>query len=159
MANFYQLLSTFSYKETPKYKFALAKDVTIRVVGYYFGHATFLDQNQKVRMTVNGDVITIFNNYTWDGCSPKYSVGGYWVGTPDYPETVIASLVHDSLCQFLSCKCLKVDKKTIDYIFYGIMRQNRFKLALTYYRAVLIFGGLYHKLGDLKRNKVSCSEN
>lgn len=157
---FYYLLSNFSYSSAnPRYRFVLLQDVTIKVNGYYFGHATFLDQKGKIRLIVNGDTFTIFSGYAWDGASPKFSIGNYWVGTPDDPSNTLATLFHDCFCQFLPSGCLKVDKKTIDYIFYCIMRQNRFKLAYTYYKAVRIFGGIYHALKFFKRNKISCSNN
>lgn len=50
--------------------------------------------------------IVIFRNYAWDGCSPAWKIGPFWIGTPDgrlnpdgRPQTFYASLVHDFLCQ------------------------------------------------------------
>lgn len=51
--------------------------------------------------------IEIFVGYAWDGCSPSWKVGPFWLGTPDgaemqdgKPQAYYASLVHDYLCQF-----------------------------------------------------------
>lgn len=51
--------------------------------------------------------ITIAAGYAWDGCSPKWVLGRWVIGTPDGPmmpdgwcQTGQASLVHDVLCQF-----------------------------------------------------------
>jgi hypothetical protein len=48
--------------------------------------------------------LLIHRGYAWNGCSPKRYIGfppvGAWVGTPDFPQTIFASLGHDVLFQF-----------------------------------------------------------
>ena len=155
----HKLLSSFVYKEGADYRFHITQNLVIRIYGYDFGRATYIDQKEKIRLITNGATLIISANYAWDGCFPKFSLGNYWIGTPDYPETVLASLIHDTLCQFSEVGCLKVNRKEIDKIFYKIMQQNNFKFAFLYYQAVNIFGGIYHMWGAEDRNKLKCFEN
>lgn len=158
---FYKLLSLFGYSRSDKYRFVLRDYVLIEIPNYDFGHASFYDQKQKLRLVTDGNKILITTNYAWDGCSPCVKVWDKFIGTPTPESTVLASLVHDCLCQFLSSSCLskKINKKDVDDIFHGIMLQNRFKYADVYFEAVRIFGGVYHALGNWKRNPISCEQN
>jgi hypothetical protein len=155
---FYSLVSTFTYKSGTKYRFVLLGNLTVRFPGYDFGQASYLDQNNKIRLITNRDSITIFSGYAWDGNSPAIRIGNRFYGTPTPDSTVLSSLTHDCLCQFRKTLCFKLSKKQIDEIFLGIMLQNRFKLAGIYYRAVRMFGELYSFLGSFRDNKVSCSQ-
>jgi len=156
---FYGLISTFTYKLGDQYRFVLLGNLTVRFFGYDLGYASYLDQNNKVRLVTKGDSITIFSGYAWDGNSPAIKLGDRFYGTPTPDSTVLSSLVHDCLCQFRKTSCFKLSKKDIDQIFLGIMLQNRFKLAHLYYRAVRMFGEFYAFLGSFRANKVTCSEN
>lgn len=56
---------------------------------------------------IDGGRIEVAKGYAWDGCSPAWKVGPFWLGTPDggemqdgKPQAYYASLVHDYLCQF-----------------------------------------------------------
>lgn len=83
--------------------------------------------------------------YAWDGCSPKVSRAGMWIGTPDFKETHEASCVHDALCQFHGHDVFPIPKAKIDEIFLDLMKDLGFLYAEAYYRAVRIFGELYGK--------------
>lgn len=152
--NFFEIKSNFFYTEGNKYRFLLLEDLILEFKNYNFTPSTFYDSNNKLRLELNKNILKIYSKYSWDGCSPKYSIGDYWIGTPDYPETIMPSLVHDTLWQFLHSPCLKLSMKDTNIIFYKMMKQNNFKFAYIYYKAVDIFGSTFYSLG--KRQKISC---
>ncbi len=126
------------------------------------GHAipydlVFKDRKKKdkVRMIIEkSGRITIKANYSWDGCTPKFSLFDLAIiGTPDgisfgrehKPKTYYASLVHDALYQFIPDM---EDQSTItrldaDNFFYKILEEHEFALRRLYWLAVRLFGGLF----------------
>ncbi|WP_260261444.1 hypothetical protein [Vibrio intestinalis] len=87
------------------------------------------------------------SGYAWDGCTPKYSLLNLAiVGIPDghidyrtmKPYTYYASLVHDTLYQYLDS--VPVSKQEIDKLFLQML--GDFKLRHLYYWCVRTFGGL-----------------
>ena len=89
-------------------------------------------------------LVVINKGYSWDGCSPKILIAGKVVGTPDgqldsvtrLPQTHNASLVHDALCQFAEDPKMPFTRAEIDLMFHSILKQNNFKYADVYYKAV-----------------------
>lgn len=89
-------------------------------------------------------LLVINKGYSWDGCSPKFSLLGKIIGTPDgwphpvtgLPKTYTASLVHDVLCQFADDPKMPFSRDEIDELFYSILKRNRFKFATVYYYGV-----------------------
>lgn len=154
--DFYSLISNFSYVESDRVKFVLTRDLIIEIPSYDFGQAVYVDQKGTVRLVARGSTLTVFCRYGWDGCSPKFSFLNYWIGTPDPKETILASLIHDALSQFLHLSCMKVDKGDVDLIFFGIMKQNRAKVANLYYQAVSKFGWIYRAFGAINRPVSEC---
>ena len=77
--------------------------------------------------------------FAWNGCSPKWQAMGRWWGTPDYPETILPSLIHDVLCYFIKTKGFPLRKDEVDYIFLLSMQLTDFKKACIYYQAVKAF--------------------
>lgn len=89
--------------------------------------------------------LIIPKGYSWDGCTPKFRVGKFIIGTPDgsigwdgKPRCFAASMVHDALYQYKSTSPLT--RKEADLLFYNLLVSRKFKMAKTYYRAVRIFG-------------------
>jgi len=131
-----------------KYKFKLATKFT-----YHTGilpHDKFLGLWLRVGIT---GIVTIAEDYSWDGASPKVWALGRWIGTPDgsidertgLPRTYYATLVHDALYQFALPNGIYT-RKEIDEIFLKMLVEADFKQAKLYYRAVRWFGGIYHKI-------------
>jgi len=81
-------------------------------------------------------------SYSWNGCSPKHYIGsppiGKWIGTPDFPATIKASLGHDILYQFAGHGKYTFDDA--NYCFLKWMETNGFHLAEQYFDAVDMFG-------------------
>jgi hypothetical protein len=84
--------------------------------------------------------------YSWDGCTPKFSVLNVLiVGVPDghvdirtmKPYTYFASMVHDALYQYLDS--VPIAKRDIDLLFLKML--GDFKLRHLYYHAVKWLGG------------------
>lgn len=92
----------------------------------------FNDISGKKWMVITPFTITIFPNYAWDGCTPKWVLHGRWVGVPDFKETILASLVHDALIQFESTKHFPFTRETRDAIFYHILDIQDFKYKTLY---------------------------
>ena len=96
---------------------------------------------------IENETITIFAGYAWDGCSPTFKIGPFWLGTPDgergidgVPLGYYPSLVHDCLCQFMTK--INITKKLTDYIFYEMLLEHGMSSlqANIYHKAVKWFG-------------------
>lgn len=112
-------------------------------------------KKNKVRMIIEkSGRITIKKNYSWDGCTPKFSILDLFIfGTPDgirfgkeqKPKTYYASLVHDAFYQFIP----DMEDKTIitrddaDDFFYRMLKENDFALSRLYWWAVHVFGQFF----------------
>ncbi len=56
--------------------------------------------------------------YAWNGCSPKFWVPLLgWVGTPDFKDTILASLIHDVHYQFARCEHFPLHRSDVDDMF------------------------------------------
>lgn len=105
----------------------------------------FTDTSDRLWLSIDDEgVITIEQGYAWDGCSPKWSLFGRIIGTPDgspspltgFPRTYFASLVHDALCQFADDPAMPFTRAQIDQIFYDILQEDGWPAARLYYTAV-----------------------
>lgn len=129
-------------------------------------------KDNKLRMTIGKDgKITIMKGYSWDGCTPKFSLIDLLViGTPDgilsdktgKPKAYYASLVHDALYQFLPD--LPDDnkiytRKMADDIFLQILEDAKFMPRKLYWLAVRIFGGLFMNMRKYITRKTEGSMN
>jgi len=96
--------------------------------------------------------IKIDKGYKWDGCSPKWKIGKYIIGTPDgkinkqdnLPKLYYPSLIHDVL--YDSFEKHGLTRKICDLLFYELAKEYDFHFAKIYYIFVQILGGVYHKL-------------
>lgn len=125
------LLSKFSYVKHKKYKYILTEDVKVKLNRSW----TFkfnLIANGAPRATINNDILTILKGYAWNGCT----------GAPDFQGTLLGSLYHDLMYQFGSLNLWTFDEA--NEIFYIQMKQESFKLAWVYYKAVCSFGRLFY---------------
>lgn len=98
---------------------------------------TFGDEKGNIWLTITHKSIIISKDYAWNGCSPK-KWWGFWWGTPDFEKTIIASLVHDALIQFINTKHFPFSRYECDNIFKNILNQNKFKLVDEYYVGVRV---------------------
>lgn len=136
----YDQFSEFSNRSGAKLRFVSIVDVSL-ILSFDTGvHASFKDKRGKEWMRIEGDKITIFKRYAWNGCSPKKCIFGIWVGTIDTESNVLASFFHDALCQFFNTVYFPFSKEEVDLIFYNIMYHNGFILSSLYYKAVKRFG-------------------
>ncbi len=98
---------------------------------------SFRDSKNKEWVYIDSTHMIIMKGYAWDGCSPKRWIPLLgWVGTPDFEQTRLASLVHDALCQFLETEHFPFDRKVCDQIFKQILIQSHFNLVKLYYIGV-----------------------
>jgi hypothetical protein len=113
----------------------------------------FFDDKGKVRLIIQrSGIITVTQGYAWNGCSPKFCLFDFLIGTPEgvvhkdseKPKTYYASLVHDALYQFLE-KELPLDRKQADGAFLRLMKESEFAPATLYWLAVRLFGGLVYQ--------------
>jgi len=99
----------------------------------------FFCGKHRERMVLVGNVLMIRAGYAWNGCTPKRwsSVLQRWVGTPDFQETILASLFHDALYQFSRTEHFPFHKSEVDSLFYNIIyRAGAVKIASVYHGAV-----------------------
>lgn len=142
-------LTPFIYSEGPKYRFTLESDFHIRFTDRFFGLHSFHDGDGVLRMTMDQRTIHVPKGYSWDGSSPKIRVFGRWIGTPDFEATRMASMIHDTLYQFLHAPCFPLVRQDCDRIFGEIMKSQGFPLWWIYSGAVLHFGGIHYGTGSL----------
>lgn len=129
-----------------KYRFVLTADFTVDLNKGWSGYHDFRDGDRRLAI-LDGDKLTIFAGYAFDGCSPAFSIAGYWFGTPTPPATVGPALVHDVLRQFMGLECAPYTRKDTDDIFYDLMVANKFPLAMEYHGAVSgLAGTIFIKL-------------
>lgn len=138
-------------KHMAKWRFKFSRDYALFLTFNTGIHAEFYDKNEKHWMTIDGNIIIIKAGYAWNGCSPKRCLFGQWVGTPDYKQTILASGIHDALCQFFNCEHFLLDKYTVDLIFYHIMKRKEFHLTDIYYGAVNKFGNYTKEDGEYSK--------
>jgi hypothetical protein len=88
-----------------KWRFVVTKRIELPLYGLGRMHPNCMlyVHGKLVALILDGKLF-IYPGYAWNGCSPKRYIGwppiGAWVGTPDFPETRMASLGHDVLFQF-----------------------------------------------------------
>jgi hypothetical protein len=143
--------------------YVLDKDYVYNIIhrlpsGWNEGYA-FIDKkgNRRLEIHPNGD-LKVVARYAWDGCTPKFKVFDFLIGTPDgapnnltkKPKTYYASLVHDALYQFLEINP-SVSKLQADKIFRELLSRDGFAPRNIYYFFVVIFGGLSHRFTRRKR--------
>ena len=96
---------------------------------------------------MDGGRIEVAKDYAWDGCSPAWKVGPFWLGTPDgremqdgKPQAYYASLVHDYLCQFRAD--VPIRKAVTVELFREMLLNRGFSplRAAIYAKAVHLFG-------------------
>jgi len=114
----------------------------------------FIDEHGILRMQIlkNGQIV-IKSGYVWDGCTFKFNIFDLIIiGTPDgvinfdngKPKTYYASLIHDSLYQFMNDKKMPFSRKEMDKIFFELMVETNFKMRYVYYFAVRWFAWIWH---------------
>lgn len=118
-------------------------------VQYFYG-----SDGKTVFVSIYRGIIRIHAGYAWDGCSPKFRIGNHLVGTWDgfvnkrtgLQQMYYASLVHDALYQFvIDYPGFGLTREDADDIFLTLADRDGFPLAVPYYYAVRILGGIYHR--------------
>lgn len=112
------------------------------------GHAariSFRDYRNREWVRIEGDVMIIRKGYRWNGASPKRWVLFRWVGTPDFPGTLLATLVHDVCFQFFRTYYWPEALGFVasNTLFQQIMKAAGFRWFNTYHGAVRDFGKLF----------------
>ena len=128
-------------------------------------------KKNKVRMIIEkSGRITIRKNYSWDGCTPKFSILDLFIfGTPDgirtgrehKPKTYYASLVHDALYQFIPEMEDKtiITRKNADDFFYRMLKERDFALRGLYWLAVRALGEPFmYARKNISRQTEGCVE-
>jgi len=110
-------------------------------------------ENEWLKLETDGKVIVKGTNkkgYAWDGCSPKIKMKDVYFGTPEAvlnydkgkSKTYYASLIHDVFYQFSKSVKSFIARKEVNKEFYVMLKEDNFRFARPYYRAVRLFGWL-----------------
>lgn len=132
-----------------KYRFTLTRDVKVRLTGSLVSHpdCDFIGSDGRVWASIINGCLTVKAEYSWNGCNPKTYVGigrlGKWVGTPDFPQTIMASLYHDVFFQF--SYPAQYELYDVNLFFYRCLCKEDFVLADQYYFFVRKYGHLYFR--------------
>ncbi len=125
------------YKFFAKYRFKLLKPTIVNVKLPIEEPIIFRDKKGRVWAEVQINRIIILKGYAYNGCSPKIKVFGLWLGPPDFPDTLLATLVHDVLTQF-DPEGKIVPRKFYDKIFKEILEASGSKVSGLYYAGARI---------------------
>ena len=91
--------------------------------------------------------LTITEGYAWNGSSPKKGIRVFgkdvWIGTPDFPATLPASLVHDVMFQFSALSAMPFTLVQANDFYRQICDQFGFRLTGAYYGALRDFSAPY----------------
>lgn len=128
------------------WKFAHKKDeyiITSILGDSYKSEDGYLEIQSNGKILIFGSVD---NGYAWDGCTPKWELLDFTLGTPDgrfdyltqKPMTYYASMIHDILYQYKSE--IPISRKVADQLFLKILKEADFMWARPYYVFVRIFG-------------------
>lgn len=126
------------------YRFQTLRHIRFRIDGIVPGRSviTFHDANGRQWLQLDQYGALVSEDYAWNGCSPKRwlpLVG--WVGTPDFPETLAASLIHDALYQFHATRHFPLHRSDCDQVFHDLIAAlGAPRIAATYFSAVRRFG-------------------
>lgn len=122
------------------------------------GSVSFADERGKYWLSIDVEgKVTVYAGYAWDGCSPKFRVFGWLLGTPDgdvnpntgYPSSYHASLLHDVLYQFLDDPRMPYTREQADEVFHRALVAHGFSVPWLYWKAVRLFGGVFRKAAFL----------
>jgi hypothetical protein len=124
-------MNSVTYLKHPKYDYVLTSDL-VRRLPWELGNHDFCDESGNVWLQFRGRLAIVRSGYAWDGASCA----------PDFPDVIVASCLHDALCQFRDVPCFPLSKSQIDRAFLDEMPQ-RFVFRRIYWGAVRLFGGVY----------------
>ncbi len=153
-------------KNSERWVFTLAQDFTWHSGLPVSEDLAFRDKTGVVRLILRRpDAITVTKGYAWDGCTPKVCLLDVNFGTPDgvidsrtkQPKTYYASLVHDTLYQFL-LDGLPFNRTQADACFRRLMTETGFTLRGIYWLAVRVVGWLVVLLHRKKRRNKGTRE-
>lgn len=130
-----RILSDLRYRRGGKYRFTLTADLVVDLGKGYEGYH-LLENAGTVWAILNGDTLTVFAGYAFDGCSPAWRIFGIWIGTPTLHSAVAASCAHDVLRGFLHLPCVPFNRDASDDIFFDILRSQDHRWRDIYHGAV-----------------------
>lgn len=132
-----------------KYRFVLAEDAVFYLDERFpeVPEKRVFADSQRVWLEIEGRTYRVKSGYAWNGCSPRpLGPRAWWLGTPDFPATIRASLAHDAGYQFLDAAGFLYSRADVDCIFLGVMQAGRFPLARIYWAAVRVCGGIHRRI-------------
>ena len=148
--------SELSYDYGGRYRFVLTADLVVDLKRGMRGFH-ILQDGGTTWAQLDGDILTIFAGYAFDGCSPAIRIFGKWIGTPTPRRAVAAAAVHDTLRNYLHLPCITYNLKDTDEIFYNLLRECRFDFEDIYHGAVAGFcGRLYHLITASRPTAARC---
>ena len=137
-----------------KYRYTLQKSLIVFWEGYvpHRTRLSFQDEKNREWLYMDQNHFIIPKRYSWDGCTPKRHIPIFgWVGTPDFEETILASVIHDAFCQFQHTEHFPFSRKIIDNIFKFLMEEEYFVFADIYYSGVR-FGSRFSKNNNKQKS-------
>jgi hypothetical protein len=107
--------------------------------------AKWLPDTRNEWFSLIGGILTIHEQYAWNGCSPRIKLFNRWsIGAWNGPEEClkIPSCAHDLLYQYTPCKKWVAD---LIFLYLAFVHSTPIVLAVAYYNAVVVFGGIAGK--------------
>lgn len=131
-----------------KLRFTTLKTIRYNVAPNAVPHPiSFRDGNEREWLRICPHRIIIPESYSWNGNSPKKGVRigdrDVWFGTPDFPATIPASLIHDALFQFASTEHFPFSLEQCNSIYTDICRAKGFALTGAYSGALKDFSSKF----------------
>ena len=144
------MIKGYDYKLAEKhlrkkgYKYVTLRELKFKL-RYHHADCRFRDKDGNIWAWIKDGNLFISSGYAWNGCSPKVYLANFLLGTPDFHETIEASLIHDVLFQFSSTKHFTHSFEKCNLEFVASMRSYDFVLASLYYHAVEALGRKHFK--------------
>jgi hypothetical protein len=125
-----------------RWRFVTLRPVRLRVDGITSTPIHYHDAHGKVWARHDRFGLLVEPGYSWNGCTPKRWVWPFgWIGTPDFPATILASLCHDVGYQFARTAHFPLTRHQVDGLFFHtIAMAGDEELARIYHAAVRQFG-------------------
>ena len=126
---------------TPKegkylYRYITLKDIRVVWTGLVEKGVQVVcsDVQGRIWLTIDSEGFTISKDYAWNGCSPKKYIPLFgWVGTIDFPKTILGSLCHDALVQFTKVRNFPLKRTQCDNVLRDILSLEGFEGSEIYY--------------------------
>lgn len=138
-----KLLSEFQYKTDGTGRFVLTDALVVDLEKGYKGYHEFSSLEDGLFATLHDDILTLYADFCWDGCSPAWYFKGKRIGTPNGEAEKFASCIHDFARRVYLLACVPFERKDTDDFFFDALALKNSKVKRLFHFAVSSFIGTF----------------